>query len=136
MLVAQSSSAQEITMPKRNIAEVIYRAARRYDIDAQDLVKIAFLESTFKVNAKRFNKNGTIDYGMFQISSIHWTTTCKEYDISKPQGNAYCAAKLISIAKEYKDTDKHWLGRYHSKTPSHKRSYSRALTNLKIVEKN
>lgn len=133
MISAHNSHAKEINLPKQTIVNAIYKAAKAYKIDAQDLVKIAYLESTFKSKAKRFNKNGTIDAGMFQINSVHWTTTCKKYDISKLQGNAYCAAKLISLAKRHAKHDKNWLGRYHSKTPKHKRSYAKVLASLEIA---
>lgn len=114
--------------PSPQTLKIIYNAAKKYNLDAQLLIKIAHVESKFKTNAKRLNKNGTVDYGMFQINSIHWTTTCKEFDIFKLTGNALCAAKLLSrIEKSHKDTDSHWVGRYHSKTPSRKVKYARMI---------
>lgn len=113
--------------PTAETLKVIYSASKKYDVDAQDLIKIAWTESKFKKDAVRTNKNGTIDFGMFQINSVHWTTTCKDLDIFKLKGNAECAARLVKDAKKHSDSDSNWLGRYHSKTPSLKASYAQKL---------
>lgn len=116
-------------MPDKAIVKVIYKAAAEFQVDAQDLVRIAYTESKFKADAVRSNKNGTIDYGMFQVNSIHWTTTCKGMHVMQLRDNARCAAKILSSIKErYSDSDIQWLGRYHSKTPSKKAKYFQLLS--------
>lgn len=120
--------------PSKDAVKAIYKAATKYDVDAQDLVRIAFVESRFKVDAKRVNPNGTIDYGMFQINSVHWTTTCKGLDIMTLEGNAFCAAKLLSSAMRHAGKDKQWIGRYHSNTPKRKRFYAKLLAKADMAE--
>jgi len=121
LLLINSASGAPL---KESSLKAIYVAAKTYNVDAQDLVRIAFLESSFNEHAKRVNKNNTIDFGLFQINSVHWSTTCKQYDIFKVTGNTLCAAKLLAQAKKHATTDKHWKGRYHSKTPSKKQLYA------------
>jgi hypothetical protein len=113
--------------------KIIYEVSKEYDIDAQVLVKIAYTESKFKADAVRTNKNGTIDYGMFQINSVHWSTTCKSLDIMTVRGNASCAALIIKGISKHSDTDEHWLGRYHSKTPSRKVRYNNLLNQVPVI---
>lgn len=114
--------------------KAIYDASKEYKIDAQKLIIIARVESNFVPNAIRVNKNNTIDYGMFQVNSIHWTTTCLEHDVFSIKGNAMCAAKLLfKIKKKHSRTDKLWLGRYHSKTPSLKLKYYNLLLKHSIA---
>lgn len=110
--------------PSFETAKLIYRVAKRYNINAQDLVNIAYTESRFNNNSIRYNKNGTIDVGMFQINSVHWTTTCSKLNIYKLEDNAACAAIIISKLKaKHSIRDKQWLGRYHSATKSKKLHY-------------
>lgn len=118
--------------PDKAIVKVIYRAAAEFHVNAQDLVRIAYTESKFKPDAVRSNKNGTIDYGMFQVNSIHWTTTCKAMKVMQIRDNARCAAKILAdIKQHHSHTDTQWLGRYHSKTPSKKAKYCQLLSAVK-----
>jgi len=59
------------------------------------MVCIAHAESNLKPKAvnRTLNRNGTIDYGLFQINSI-WLKTCKltEKSILEPRNNIKCAA--------------------------------------------
>lgn len=103
---------------------IIEKAALKYKVDPQTMRAIAHVESSSgKYAVLRKNKNGTFDYGIFQINSIHWSTTCKIYDVTKPQGNAYCAARLLAQHKGAQDKDPMWQARFHSKTPSKKAAY-------------
>lgn len=133
--VHDALAGQTVRMPSARTLKVIYKAAQRYDVDAQALVKIAYLESSFRVDARRVNDNGTVDYGMFQVNSVHWTTTCKGFDVFTLKGNALCAAKLLSKAAEHADYDPHWTGRYHSKTPSLKAAYAEKLASIELKGK-
>lgn len=127
-------ASEPVKLPSEATLKVIYRAAKRYDVDAQHLIKIAFLESSFREDARRANPNGTIDLGMFQVNSIHWTTTCKRFDVFTLKGNALCAAKLLRLAGKHADTDPHWIGRYHSRTPSRKEAYAAKLAAVTFEE--
>lgn len=119
--------------PSKEVLSVIYQAARQHDVDAQDLIRVAFVESRFKTYAKRVNSNNTIDYGMFQINSVHWTTTCKAFDVFTLEGNANCAATILSkLKKRHGAKDKNWIGRYHSRTPAKKKLYAKLLSKLNL----
>lgn len=118
--------------PTPQVLNLIYRVALKHNLDAQNFVSIAYIESKFDPNAIRVNKNQTIDYGMFQINSVHWTTTCLGLDIFQLQGNAECAARILSSFKHFEIDDPHWIGRYHSKTPSLKKKYFKLVENAKV----
>lgn len=110
------------------LAQAINSAAARYKVDAKILHAIAYLESSGgKRIGLKANTNGTFDVGAFQINSVHWATTCRYYDVTTLQGNAYCAALLLAKHKRYKDIDLHWVGRYHSRTPSLKQKYAKKI---------
>lgn len=111
--------------------EAITLASMKYNVDPKLMRAIAYLESSGgKFSALRKNNNGTYDVGPWQINSVHWATTCRAYDVATTQGNAYCAALLLSKHKKYKGIDVHWAARYHSKTPSKKVKYSQKLTKV------
>lgn len=113
-----------------SLDKAIERAARAHNVSARRLRAIAHLESSSgKSVMLRKNKNGTYDLGPFQINSVHWSTTCKMYDVSSTEGNAMCAALLLRQAKRHESADPYWVGRYHSKTPSKKKSYA-----MKVIE--
>lgn len=132
LIPIQARGADVIKLPTAKTLKVIYQAAKRYDVDAQDLVKIAYAESSFRETARRVNDNGTIDFGMFQVNSVHWTTTCRELDVFTLKGNANCAAKLLGLAKKHAERDPNWIGRYHSKTPSKKSAYAAKLASVTL----
>lgn len=95
------------------VADAITKAALAYQVDAMQLTAIGIIESGLGKNAKtRQNKNGTHDKGVFQINTVNWSK-CKEFHIETLQGNAFCAAKLLSQIKITKPSD---IGKYHSKT--------------------
>ncbi len=112
--------------------EHIISAAKKYKIAPIELVKISILESSKGKYTYNFNKNGTEDFGEFQINSVHLNTTCKNYDVFSKQGNAFCAAKLLSLHKKWKLIDKNWVARYHSVTPKHKEKYAKKLKKIVI----
>lgn len=133
ILVMLNSSIAIADKPTTKVLNLIYKAAAKHNLDAQDLIRIAYLESSFKVDAIRVNKNKTVDFGLFQINSVHWSTTCKGLDIFKVDGNINCAAKLLKMHKKHETTDMHWIGRYHSKTPSLKVKYANKVNGIKIA---
>lgn len=109
------------------VADAIDKASKAFDVDALQLTAIGILESGLGKNAKtRLNKNGTHDKGVFQINTVNWPK-CKEFHIETLQGNAFCAAKILSQIKMRKPSD---LGKYHSKTPSKKNAYFTKITKV------
>lgn len=119
------------------LTHYIHVAAKRHGVSATVLTAIAKVESRFGADKRvRLNSNGTFDVGPFQINSIHWDTTCSEYNVQHIKGNALCAAKLLAQAKRHKKKDVHWQGRYHSRTPSRKIAYyNKLLYNIKKLNK-
>ena len=135
ILVASNAWANDLTAihslatsnglnPSPRVISAIVDASNRYGVDPRELTAIGILETGLgKYNSVRHNKNGTTDSGVFQINSVN-VALCIEYNLSSIEGNAYCAAKLLSsIAKKHDD----YLGRYHSNTPKHKKSYQKAV---------
>lgn len=128
LLLLLSTSAQASELNKT--IKLIYKESKVAGLNSQDVLRIAYIESKFKPEAIRNNRNGTVDYGLFQINSVHWDTTCKAYDIATVAGNTKCAIKLILKHKRFSQRDPNWLGRYHSKTPSKKKHYIRLLKSV------
>lgn len=131
VLLAKISHAQKVQVDFETI-RTINEIAKTENIKVEYLLRIAFVESRFKIDAINVNKNGTIDLGLFQINTIHWNTTCKNFDVFTVKGNTRCATKLIKIALKHKGKDAHWLGRYHSKTPSLKRKYYNLINSVDL----
>ncbi len=111
--------------------KAIYWASLRNDVDARKLVRIAIIESGVDVRAQRLNKNGTRDYGMFQINTVAKARWCPKARIFNTFENADCAAKIISHFKKKKSADPYWIGYYHSGTPSRKINY---VNKLRLLE--
>lgn len=119
--------------PSIEVLKTIHEVSTENGLDSNDLIKIAYVESRFKIDAIRSNKNGTVDVGLFQVNSIHWSSTCKGLDVFSVRGNTQCAARLIKMHKKSASHfDTKWLGRYHSKTPSLKTKYVNLLENAPI----
>lgn len=129
ILTINAAQADSVKPSIETIAAILH-ASKMHKIDAQALIKIAFIESRFKNDAVRLNKNKTVDVGMFQINSVNWVK-CQAYNILTIQGNALCAAKLLASHAKHGKHDKHWIGRYHSKTHAKKLSYVKLLASVK-----
>ena len=115
--------------PSNKVLKAVIKASKRYNVDPKELAAIGILETGLgKYLKDRVNDNGTTDEGVFQINTVN-QTNCKSYDLKTVEGSAYCAAKLLhKIAKNHTD----YLGRYHSKTPKHKKRYENAL--MKVLK--
>lgn len=113
--------------------EHLKQACTEYHVNYEDMLKIAYVESTFKLNAFNTNRNGTVDVGLFQINSIHHNDCLSSgYDVYTVRGNIYCAVSLVARLKKYEAIDKYWLGRYHSKTKAKKLAYITKLGRVKL----
>lgn len=124
-LMSANANAKSV---ESRIIRNVQVAAKKYGVPELELFKIAYVESSFGINAKtRLNPNGTYDIGVFQVNSIHWYTTCKDYNIYKMSGNTMCAAKILAMHYKHKKKDIMWAARYHSKTPSLKAKYAKKL---------
>ena len=109
------------------VADAIAKAAHAYQVDAETLTAIGIIESGLgKYSRTRKNRNGTHDFGVFQINTVN-VKFCAEFRLETLQGNAFCAAKILSQIKMVKPSD---IAKYHSKTPSKKNAYFAKMTKV------
>jgi len=95
---------------------------------------IAWQESRGNANAVHRNRNGSIDYGMMQINSVHLPALSRygvsAADLMNPCSSVYVAAwHLHRMMLKYGNT---WqaVGAYHSETPDERDRYARAIEAL------
>jgi soluble lytic murein transglycosylase-like protein len=112
-------------------ADCYDEAARYQKVNPLILRAIAWQESRNRPDALNKNTNGSTDYGIMQINSIH-LSTLKQYGITRdtlmePCKNVYIAAwHLRQKMNKYGNT---WqaIGAYHSETPSLRDKYARQI---------
>lgn len=95
-----------------------------YNIPPLLLKKIAVIESDLDPNSICKNKNGTVDYGIMQINSIHFKKLAKwgisEKNIMNPRVNIYAGGWLLSEHIKNNGFNFQAIGLYHSATPTFK----------------
>jgi lysozyme-related protein Hpa2 len=112
-------------------------AAQYQNVSARILRAIAWVESRGRGDAMHVNHNGSVDYGIMQINSIH-LRTLGQYGISakqlmSPCVNIYVAAwHLKAMVRKYGNT---WtaVGAYHSESPAERERYIRSIRKLFIT---
>jgi soluble lytic murein transglycosylase-like protein len=112
-------------------ADCFDEAARYQKVNPMILRAIAWQESNNRPNALRKNANGSTDYGVMQINSVH-LQTLSQYGISsatlmQPCKNVYIAAwHLRRKMARYGNT---WqaVGAYHSETPALRDKYAKQI---------
>lgn len=108
------------------------KAGSYYNIPPILLKKIAVIESGGNPNAIRINDNGTKDYGLMQINSIHFRQLSlwgiNEGNILNPKINIYAGSWLLSQHIKERGFNLQAIGNYHSKTKVHKDKWLRRLT--------
>jgi soluble lytic murein transglycosylase-like protein len=107
-------------------------AAHYQKVDPMILRGIATVESHDNPHAINHNKNGSVDYGMMQINSIH-LKELKKYgvhraDLMNECKNIYTAAFLLKKKMEVHNGNT-WVavGSYHSETPKLRWQYARKV---------
>lgn len=80
---------------------------------------IMYKESSFNINAIRYNTNMTMDKGLMQINTIHGDVPL-DYEENIEFG---CAL----LESHYDAYDKCWFGEYHSRTKHLKKRYCRKV---------
>lgn len=107
------------------------KAGNYYNIPPLLLKKIAVIESAGNPNAIRINENGTKDYGLMQINSIHLRRLSvwgiNEENILNPQINIFAGSYLLSEHIKEKGFNLQAIGNYHSKTQTYKEKWLRRL---------
>ncbi|HKT99990.1 MAG TPA: lytic transglycosylase domain-containing protein [Paraburkholderia sp.] len=112
-------------------ADCFDEAARYQKVNPLILRAIAWQESHNTPDAKHRNANGSVDYGVMQINSVHLPTLA-QYGISsstlmEPCKNVYIAAwHLRQKMNKYGNT---WaaVGAYHSETPALRDQYAQQI---------
>ncbi|RKP45505.1 lytic transglycosylase domain-containing protein [Trinickia fusca] len=115
-------------------ADCFDEAAQYQKVNPLILRAIAWQESHNRPDAKHKNANGSVDYGLMQINSIHLPTLA-QYGISsntlmEPCKSVYIAAwHLRQKMNKYGNT---WqaVGAYHSETPSLRDHYARQIVDI------
>ena len=115
-------------------ADCYDEAANYQKVNPLILRAIAWQESHNRPEALHKNANGSTDYGLMQINSIH-LPTLSQYGIStgtlmEPCKSVYIAAwHLRQKMNKYGNT---WraVGAYHSETPSLRDHYARQIANI------
>lgn len=112
-------------------ADCFDEAARYQKVNPLILRAIAWQESHNTPDALHRNANGSVDYGVMQINSVHLSTLA-QYGISsstlmEPCKNVYIAAwHLRQKMNKYGNT---WaaVGAYHSETPALRDQYAQQI---------
>lgn len=126
LIMADTAVVRKISVangfaPSKRIVKAISAASKAYNIPVTKMTAIAITETGIGSNVKtRLNNNKTLDHGLFQLNSVN-LHKCPEYNIESYEGNALCAAKLLSKLRKNRPND-YW-GAFHSKTPSLKTKY-------------
>lgn len=120
-------------------ARSIAKWSKHYGVEPKFVVAVIMTESSF--NQKAISKTG--DIGLGQINPAVWSVEFKRkykyrLDTEKlrkdPDYNIQKTAQILAIRKNLQDA--HWVGKYHSKTPSLKQAYygrvSVKLNQLKV----
>ena len=92
------------------------------------LQAIAWQESHYHADAMHLNQNGSIDYGLMQINTIHLTDLSK-YGIDKEALMSPCKSVFIAAWHLRTQMNKYgntWaaVGAYHSETPALRDDYA------------
>jgi len=108
-------------------------AGEQYGVPPLLLKNIAKIESNLNPNAICINKNGTKDYGLMQINTIHLKRLNKQYGVTEqmlmePKINIYAGAQLLSKIIHQHGFNFESIGRYHSNTEEFKKKWNGRLT--------
>ena len=109
----------------------INNAAILYGVPATLVISILKKENGHNGQARK-NKNGTYDYGPFQINTV-WLKEIAPYGFTKediqynPCINAKVATWILAKNIATGKTIWHGVGSYHSRTPTYNQSYSRGI---------
>jgi soluble lytic murein transglycosylase-like protein len=132
LILAAAFGACLASAPAR--ADCFDEAAKYQKVNPLILRAIAWQESHNRPDALHKNANGSTDYGLMQINSIHLPVLA-QYGIStgtlmEPCKNVYIAAwHLRQMMNKYGNS---WqaVGAYHSETPSLRDQYARQIVGI------
>jgi len=111
--------------------DVFEKAGAQYNIPPLLLKNIATIESGGNPNAIRLNENGSKDYGLMQINSIHFRRLAQwginERNILNPHVNIFVGSWLLSEHIKENGFNLQAIGNYHSKTQVYKEKWLHRL---------
>lgn len=111
-----------------------HEAGKLFGIEPQLLENIARIESGLNPHAINRNPNGTLDYGLMQINSIHLKRLSRigitPEALMDPEINIYIGAMLLSSHTRKYGYNLDAIGRYHSATPAHKKAWLARLARV------
>lgn len=106
-------------------------AGNHYNIPPLLLKKIATIESGINPRAINRNENGTLDYGIMQINSMHLKRLSQwginEQNIMEPKINIFVGGWLLQEHIQKHGFNFQAIGNYHSKTHVYKERWLRRL---------
>ncbi|WP_418939839.1 lytic transglycosylase domain-containing protein [Paraburkholderia bryophila] len=115
-------------------ADCFDEAAAYQHVNPTVLRALAWQESHNRPDATHVNKNGSVDYGVMQINSIHLPELSRygvdRHALLEPCKNVYIAAwQLRRMMLKYGDT---WaaVGAYHSETPALRDQYAAQVARI------
>lgn len=111
--------------------EYYQKVGSHYNIPPLLLKNIVRIESGGNPNAIRKNDNGTKDYGLMQINSIHFSRLrqwgINENNIMNPQINIFVGGWLLSEHIKDRGFNLQAIGNYHSKTDVYREQWLKKL---------
>ena len=115
-------------------ADCIDEAAMHHRVSPHVLRAIAWQESRMRPDAIGKNKNGTRDYGAFQINSIH-LPRLRNYGVDvktlmDPCSSAYVAAWILREQIQLYGNTWRAVGAYHSRTPALNVRYAQSVVRV------
>ncbi len=120
-------------------ADCFNDAARYQSVNPQILRAMAWFESRNRADAMHKNNNGSTDYGLMQINSVHLVTLSRYGIVPEmlmhPCVSIYIAAwYLRQKMNRYGNT---WqaVGTYHSETPERRNWYARQIIQILSKQK-
>lgn len=140
IILFSCSALNAVNLPNINETKfnwLFYKFGKEFDIPPILLWAIAKTESNFAINAKNINKNGSSDYGLMQINSIHEPTLKAKNlslnDLYKPEINIQMGALVLRGCINRHGWDYKALNCYNGKVNDN--PYSRKVfANLKNIK--
>ena len=130
-----------VVQPRAALADCFDDAASFHHVNPVILRAIAIVESGGKTDATNRNSNGSVDYGMMQINSIHLPSLAR-YGIGKADLYNGCKSVYLGAWILRRSIDRYgntWeaVGTYNSSTPVYRDRYAakiKAMVNRLLTQ--
>ncbi|MDY7577172.1 lytic transglycosylase domain-containing protein [Herbaspirillum sp. RTI4] len=130
----QTALLAGVWWPQTAQADCFDAAARYHQVNAEVLRAIARVESGGNPVAMHRNANGTTDYGLMQINSVHFAEL-ERYGITQENVKQACSNVFIAAWRVRRMMNKYgntWraIGAYHSETPLLRDRYAQRIMDI------